>query len=239
MKIANYIIQNLIYPNDINDDLYESYSKINPLSQPGGDFIYQKMDIHGKYWFAVGDSSGHDLNSHLFSVSILNRLSYYINFQNSPIMVHSDINRDIFNTASKKNIDLNIYATMVLLNLDNNGIGYHYGQHPNLILYKEETNDIEVLQTSGSLIGMDLPEFNGVENQFFMKPGDILFVFTDGLFEQKNKDGKYYGYRLYEYIKNADKKNLKLFTDNLFIEIHSFISKRPTDDMSLLIIRKK
>ena len=77
------------------------------------------------------------------------------------------------------------------------------------------------------------------QGHFTLEDGDILFAFTDGVFEQKSKQGKYFGTQLYNFIQWEPKENLRIFSDNLFKAVQDHTENKIKDDMTLLIIRKK
>lgn len=235
----NRFLHNLVFPDDINDKNFEVYSRSIPQTFLGGDLIFQGYDKDNNYWFGIGDSSGHDINSHLYSVSIQNRISYLINLCNTPLDINREINRGLSKKIKDKNLLLNNYASLLLLKSDSIGNFLYYGQHPNMILYRAKSNETETVETAGNFIGLELNSKLDSNKQFSMNSGDILFTFTDGIFEQKNTEGKYYGIKLYQFIKNEDKSSLKDFSKKLFDEILLYTDNNLKDDMSVLIIKKK
>lgn len=235
----NRLLNQLLNSNKIDDSNFEVYSRNLPKNLFGGDFIYQQKDIYDNYWFAIGDSSGHDLNSHLYSISILLRLSYLINKKGTPRDIHIWIDKSLEDTIRDNELSITKYASLLVLSSDSSGNFMHFGQHPNLIIFRSSSGACESVHTSGGFIGLTLPGQTGENNIFRMNSGDILFTFTDGFFEQKNPDGKYYGTKLYDYIERGNKDDLEKFSQNLYLEIKNFTGGEFNDDMSILIIKKK
>ena len=238
-SIQNKYLHQLVFPESINDENFEVYFKSNPESFLGGDFVYQGKDFNNKYWFGIGDSSGHDINSHLFSMSILFKTSYFIHKRSTPIEVNKEINKSLGNSISKNKFLLTTYASFLLFKADEDGNFIHYGQHPNFVIYRNQSKKIEILETSGNFIGLELSKFKDDQGYFTLDEGDILFAFTDGVFEQKSNQGKYFGTQLYNFIQLEPKDNLEIFADNLFKTVRNHTENRIKDDMTLLIIRKK
>ncbi len=246
LDLVNLNLQTFVFPLNLSDDNYEVYGKLQPATYLGGDIINHAKDREGNYWFAVGDASGHDLNSHLFSMMILNQMNYLVNVAKTPKEMNEMLNQGLRERIQSYPIPINSYASLGLLKSDPNGNFQHYGLHPNFILYRTAKKDIEIIETSGHFIGIEVSNAfhsNSKEehkNHYFsMNKGDILFCFTDGIFEQRNKERKYFGYRLYEFIKNEDKSNLPLFSKRLFESVKQFAGETIDDDMTILIIRKK
>lgn len=247
LDFVNLNLQTFVFPLNLSDEHYEVFGKLQPATYLGGDIINHARDNDGNYWFAVGDASGHDLNSHLFSMMILNQMNYLVNVAKTPKDMNDMMNQVLRERIQSYPIPVNSYASLGLLKADGEGNFMHYGLHPNFLLYRIDKKDIEIIETSGHFIGIEVSnqiQMNTKEdhkNKFFkMNKGDILFCFTDGLFEQRNKERKYFGYRLYEFIKNEDKSNFPQFAKKLFDSVRAFAGmRRLDDDMTILIIRKK
>jgi serine phosphatase RsbU (regulator of sigma subunit) len=237
-------LQKLIYPKNFEDENYAIYSKLQPVTYLGGDIINFTKDSTANYWFAVGDASGHDLNSHLFSMMILNQMNLLVNMVETPLQVNGLINQNL--KEKVLGISLSNYATLGILKADKEGNFIHYGLHPNYILFRASSKENEIIETSGHFIGIEIsksPYFKSDDVQenrkFKMNSGDILFCFTDGIYEQRNSEKKYFGYRLYDFIQKEDKTDLKKFLDNLFTKVVEFSSGQIDDDMTMMIIQKK
>ncbi len=237
-------LERLIYPKHFEDENYEVFSKIQPVTYLGGDIINFNKDKNESYWFAVGDASGHDLNSHLFSMMILTQMNLLMNMVETPLQVNSLINENLKEKA--KGISLTNYATLGILKSDKDGNFIHYGLHPNYILFKNSTKKNEIIETSGNFIGIDIsssPFYKKDESpknsSFVMEKGDILFCFTDGIYEQRNEERKYFGYKLHQFIESEDKSNFSKFVDKLFKSVVEFGGGKIDDDMTMMIIRKK
>lgn len=234
----NKYAQDLLFSGDINDDAYEVISYYRPLGLLGGDLYYQKRDSKGYYWFAVGDSSGHNIYSHLFSSMILMELNYLIANEDSPKGVNQKINSSL--RQKKQYESMPLYASMSLLRADSQGNFTHYGQHPNMVVFRAEENRTEIVETGGSFIGLDsmIPEPDH-PLKFKLNKGDILFTFTDGLYEQKNSENRYFGAKLFQFLAEEPKEDLGVLVSRLFCEVNLFTEGKISDDITLLIIRKK
>lgn len=238
----NLFAHSLIYPPNFSDEHYEVFSKSRPVTYLGGDLYYHAKDSNNYYWFAIGDTSGHDINSHLFSMMLISNLAYFINLCKNPKEVNQNINSDLKQRVVFSKFLLPYYASLVILRGDSKGNIKHYGQHPNMVLFRDKTQSIEIIETIGEFIGIE--KFSNLRTQeedreFQLFSGDLLFIFTDGIFEQKNKENKYFGYRLYEFIQNHPKEDIGKLIENLFKEVESFTHGKIQDDMTIMVIRKK
>ncbi|MDX1960730.1 MAG: PP2C family protein-serine/threonine phosphatase [Leptospiraceae bacterium] len=241
-EIKNRYANKLIYPSNIKDDNFEVVTISKAMTYLGGDIHFQMKDEKGDYWFAIGDATGHDINSHLFSIMILSQLSSLIHRELNPKVINTKINEHVEKSLEGENRSIPFYASMVLLKSSPNGNFQHYGQHPNMILFRNRSGETEIIETSGKFIGIDSGNMAQVEDElreFKLEKNDILFVFTDGVFEQKNKEGRYFGFRLYQFIQKESKVDLEIFSQKLLDEIQEFGEGEIDDDLTFMAIRKK
>ena len=195
IELINTNIKKLIFPVYLSDENYEIVAKNKTASLLGGDLYNYLVDSENNYWFAIGDASGHDLNSHLFSMMILTQMNYLVKSTETPKNISKKINLHLQERLKVyPDIDKNAYASLAIIKANKDGSCIHYGQHPNFILCKAKTNELQVIETDGDFIGLSLDDRkqNLDDKKFIMQSGDILFTFTDGLFEQKNKENKYF-----------------------------------------------
>ena len=95
LDYVNLNLQTLVFPLNLNDENFEVFGKLQPATYLGGDIINHAKDKDGNYWFAVGDASGHDLNSHLFSMMILNQMNYMLNLAKTPKEMNEMMNKSL------------------------------------------------------------------------------------------------------------------------------------------------
>ncbi|MCC6275202.1 MAG: serine/threonine-protein phosphatase [Leptospiraceae bacterium] len=242
-RYSSETVNNILYPSNYTDENYEIIAQSNSLNILGGDFYNHTIDKDGNYWFAIGDSCGHDLGSHLFSVLIMNCMNYYINICKTPKEVVEKINEELIKKKvifySSDRGEIEHYATIVVMKADSDGNVEHYGLHPNPVLLKAGSKGKEIIETTGIYVGVADDGKTQEPGKFKMGSGDLLFLFTDGIFEQKNKNRKYYGERIYRFIEKENTDTISSRIDSLFMDISEFSSGAIDDDMTLMIIGKK
>jgi phosphoserine phosphatase RsbU/P len=206
-RIENYAVQlqalntkNEKYLNIINKELARAFEyilsilppplktddiKINwnfkPSIQLGGDaFGYHFIDDKNVAAYLF-DVSGHGVGAALHSVSILNTLR----FQNlsktdfkSPREVCMALNK-IF--QMKKFSDLYFTIWYGCLNLETLELTFASAGHPPAILI-HGNNSSEYLLTDNFIIG-GVPHYDYQEASIRIKPGDIIYLFSDGAYE--------------------------------------------------------
>ena len=166
-----------------------------PSIQLGGDiFDYYWLDEHNLVIYLV-DVAGHGVRPALLSVSIYNMLRaqslYNTNFY-EPWTVLTELNR-VFQMDEKGND----YFTMWygVYNLENRELTYSCAAHPPAILLSSNSNTITAkkLSTENIAIGM-LPQFDFEQEFIQIKPDSTLYIFSDGVYEIPQADGKIWGF---------------------------------------------
>ncbi len=237
-------MQNYVFPLDYIDENYEIRGKCLTYNPIGGDFYNFLKDKTGNYWMGIGDTSGHGYVAGLFSMMVMNQMTHLVHQNDLP---HEIIDQIIEHLEERTNIyphmHRSLYATFLLLKADEKGNFLHSGIHPSLVLYKNKSNSIQILETDGKFLSTVMnPPLKKAKTslKFKMDRDDILFCFTDGLFEQKNRSigGGYYGENLYKFLETVPKKNIQKLIEELFSDIVRHTGGRIQDDMSILAIRK-
>ena len=102
-------------------------------------------------------------------------------------------------------------------------------------MYKAESSDVEVLETEGQILGLFSKKVFGdiifEEKILDFNKGDVLLLYTDGITEETNENGEYYG--LERLKKNILSDKLEYIEEDLVNFIHT---DKFNDDLTLLRI---
>ncbi|EMY77625.1 stage II sporulation protein E [Leptospira weilii serovar Ranarum str. ICFT] len=236
-------MQSYLFPLPIDDENYEIYGRTLTYNPIGGDFYNFLTDLQGNYWIGIGDSVGHGYLAGIFSMMILQRMSLLVRHDSNPYEVIERINEDLLKrTEQNPTINPSLYATFLLIKADKEGNLEHSGLHPSFVVYKKRIGKNRIMETDGKFISTTMnASLKNVQgrNGFQLESGDIVFCFTDGLYEQKNNGNLYFGESLFRFLEEVSKDDLGKIADDLFIEILKHTGGRIQDDMTILMIRKK
>jgi sigma-B regulation protein RsbU (phosphoserine phosphatase) len=74
-----------------------------------------------------------------------------------------------------------------------------------------------------------------------MKPGDLLAIPSDGIFEAMDEEGEFYGVdRMVELLRKGHDRSLRDMLEDLRIDTESFRDERPPqDDRTILAVRRR
>lgn len=236
-------MQSYLFPLPLDDKNYEIYGRTLTYNPIGGDFYNFLTDPQGNYWIGIGDSVGHGYLAGIFSMMIFQNMSLLVKHNLSPYEVIEQINEDLLKrTEQNPKINPNLYATFLLIKIDKEGNLEHSGLHPSFVIHQKKTGKNKIIETDGKFVSITmnstLKNVQG-KSKFRLETGDIVFCFTDGLYEQKNNGNLYFGESLFQFLDEIPKNDLTKIADVLFTEILKHTGGKIQDDMTILMIRKK
>ena len=243
LKAAAEIQKSLLPQTTFLADNLEIAWKFEPCEHMGGDIfnIFQIDSEHlGIYML---DVSGHGVPAAMVTVSVSqflqqNTVQMLKNFSfMSPTQVLNALDKE-FPFERFNNF---FTITYFIINTKNGDMIYSNAGHPfPILLRKNET--LELLKKGGPTIGMrdfdvlDDRKIRFEEGQLKIKPGDKLFIYTDGIVEYQNDNEELYGDdRFYNSLKVLKNESVQNIIDQCIKSLMEFGNNtRPQDDITLL-----
>lgn len=230
-------IQLSLLPQDLpqfkNFDIAVKYE---PIHSVGGDYYDILSERDGKTPILIADVEGKGLSAALLAASsqavfhTLNDLYF-----SRPEDFMSKANSLIYNFTRG-----NRFITIFWMVVDDKkkSVSYVNAGHiePILISGKKFTS----LSSGGILTGFtDNASYE--KGELFMKRGDVIAAFTDGVPEIENADGEEFGVqRMIDYIKKKSDKTAAEINEGLNDQMLRFSGDRkPADDCTLIILKVK
>jgi sigma-B regulation protein RsbU (phosphoserine phosphatase) len=224
---------------DINgfevDFWHQAYQDI-----PGGDFI-DFIKVNERYHFIVlGDIMGKKWMAWFFTFGFLSYVRSAVRFaafnhEYSTARIMQQVNSIIcFDEVLK---DILSSLSLLLIDTETHKITYSGAGDLPLLQYSYEKDELVSVSSSGLLLGL-FEEGNYSEREIVLKPGDRLFVFTDGMIDFIDATGKKSDYNLFA-------KTIKPFIkkENNFKDIATTLfdgdRKEQVDDRSIISIYKQ
>ncbi|GAA4097319.1 response regulator [Mucilaginibacter panaciglaebae] len=206
---------------------------------PGGDFI-DFIKVNNRYNFIVlGDIMGKKWMAWFFTFGFLSYVRSAVRFaafnnEYSTAKILQQVNSIIcFDEVLK---DILSSLSLLLIDSETNKITYSGAGDLPLLHYRSESAELNMISSSGLLLGL-FAEGNYNEKEIILKQGDRLFIFTDGMIDFVDANGKKSDY-------NRFSKALKPFIakENNFTEIVSNLFNHnlneQVDDRSIISIYK-
>jgi sigma-B regulation protein RsbU (phosphoserine phosphatase) len=233
---AGRAVQDALIPQIVPELIgWDVWFFTQPANDVGGDLVdYLKIN-ETRYMFVLSDVSGKGLGAALLTSKLQATLRAIISPDKNPSEIGKQLN-SIFNRDAMKTS----FATLIYVEIDTalNQLSYFNAGHLQPLIIS--VNDIRVTEKGGPAVGLIK---NAVyhENIVSLNKNEIFFVYSDGLTEARNEDGSFFGeVNLFDLIKKYNHLSSSELGKNISRVINDFRGQADrTDDLSLLIIKKK
>jgi len=224
---------------------------MEPAGTVGGDY-YDVLQYDGHVLFAIGDVTGHGLESGVLAIMVQTAVRTMLAHNDTTDLAKflNTLNDVIYSNVQRMNSDKNL--TFMLLNYESistnpddvKGILCLSGQHETLIIAHATTGVIEEIDTIdlGFPIGLEADISNWIDQiSIPLKTGDVVVLYTDGITEAENGNKEYYGMeRLLEIIKQNQYLNSEDIRYAIVYDLLQFVGEQEIyDDITLLVFKQK
>ncbi|MGK7370137.1 MAG: PP2C family protein-serine/threonine phosphatase [Candidatus Halalkalibacterium sp. M3_1C_030] len=231
-------IQQKILPQDFpafpDRKEFEIYAEMHTAKEVGGDF-YDFFFLDEKHLgFVIGDVSGKGVPASIYMAVSRTMLKAIASQLHDPAECLQTVNTMLIPES-----DLTTFVTVFygVLNTETGLVKYCNGGHNLPYHLKDDGSVVQVENTEGLLLGKIEPiQFQTKEIQ--LKPGEKMFLYTDGLTEAMNeKDEMYEDERVEEYLRTHSKDSDGKLLRGIIVDTLKFMNKaHQSDDITLLVL---
>jgi len=233
LRIASNIQKEMLptkgYDNISRNDLDVACSLV-PAKEVGGD-LYDYFIRDDKLFFCIGDVSGKGVPSAIVMAVTHSLFRMASSRENNPARIMQTINE-----VACQNNRSNMFVTMFVGVLDIS---------TGLLTYCNAGHDAPIIVGKDSLkADAHLPvgvfdDFNYHTQQYRLSPGEVLFLYTDGLTEAKNRQHQLFGL---ERVKEALRECTDLSPQQLLATMSANVNDymrgtSQSDDLTMMAIR--
>jgi phosphoserine phosphatase RsbU/P len=237
LQVANKIQSSMLprsfppYPDIENLDLY---AMMEPAREVGGDFYdFFPLDAH-RFCFSIGDVSGKGIPAALFMVITRTILK-------NQVMQGSSLDDVFFRTnnllCSENVEEMFVTVFMGILDTRNGEVEYVCaGHNPPLIAMQGE--DFRFLEVKRNLVLGGLENYPFQAQRQTMQPGDVMFLYTDGVNEAMNGKGELFGEdRMCASLNQAGDLRVRRIIEQVKEDVGVFVGETPaSDDLTMLAL---
>ncbi|MDX2195850.1 MAG: GAF domain-containing SpoIIE family protein phosphatase [Cytophagales bacterium] len=239
LEIAKRVQSDLLPKSEINYNGIQIVSFAESASDVGGDYFDYYPYSDGKVAIVIGDVSGRGTSA-AFHMAQLKGI-----FQ-SLIQLEQDTSRfiELANNAVSRCMRKSSFVTLTILVIDRQNYTFETSRagHCPTIYINAETGKAKILEQEGIGLGIIRSE-KYLENihsySFDYRPGDMLFLYTDGIMEAKNIDNVEFGVqRMADFMANHYKLHISEIKTKFTEYLHAFCTKGEIiDDHTFMIVR--
>ncbi len=211
-----------------------------------GAFLQPSVGVSGDYYdviqtrkdrvvIVIGDIAGKGIIAATLLVMIRALLHLICNTPRDMATVLDWVNRGITGK-----IDFDHFATLSLMavNLETGEMEYANAGHQPMLIYRRATNSIETIEIQSLPIGVE-KNTEYARKMIKLNNGDIVALYTDGLIECMNEQGKQFGRKTLSNIIIANKDlAAKEIVNKIKSEVSTFVGTvRQHDDQTILLFK--
>ena len=235
---ARELQKSILPEHQYNFHDYELFGVTNPAEIVGGDFFdYIEMGEDDKLAVIVGDAASKGVSAAAEAMYISGALRMGANFEIkiSPLMKR-------MNKLVNKIFADDKFASMFYGELSTEKSGlflYSNAGHNPPIFLKGDSNQVELLNTTGPVLG-PTPNAKFLVDNIKIHPGDVLFIYSDGVTDSTDSEFNNYGEeRLLDLLKKVKDKSAREINYAVLEDVIKF-SKRGSynDDKTIVVIKR-
>jgi sigma-B regulation protein RsbU (phosphoserine phosphatase) len=210
------------------------HAAIRPAKEVGGDFFNFELIADDRLFFVIGDVSGKGVHAALFMAIANTLIRTAAHAGLSPHEVLGVANRQL-SSGNEAYMFVTVFCAVV--DLGSGAVTFANGGHdaPYLVGRERVTR---VDQGSGPLLGL-YPDSEYSSHTLRLESGDVLFLYTDGVSEAMDRDGRFFGEgRLESYLGQRRGATEQELVEGVFGQLEAFAAGAPqSDDITVLAFR--
>jgi PAS domain S-box-containing protein len=231
-------VQTSILPREMEVPRLEIAATMIPASEVGGDY-YDVLPIPGGAWLAIGDVSGHGLNSGLVMLMVQSAMAALVQADPGapPRDVLCRLNEVVYDNVRKR-LTHDDHVTLSILRYTEDGRFVYAGAHEEMIVYRRATGRIELVDTPGTWVGARRGIWDAtVDSTLSLNEGDILLLYTDGVTEARDANGRQFDIeRLTDVLMASRDKPCERIVADIVAAVRAWMSEQ-ADDISVMALR--
>jgi len=234
LSIAKSIQAGVLPPIVSRNIDYDIFSFIESAKYVGGDFYnYSRIDEH-KVALCIADVSGKGIPAAVMAINSNTFIESFVKSRGYAIGMCEATNQFLCKHNPEK-----LFETAIFVELDiSNGMFVYVnaGHLPPAIIHKDGT--IETLKCKPNFVLGIKPDYIFARERIFLKPGDRVFLYTDGITEAMNAHGEIFGTcRLYKAIEKHANLDGEDFIESIKAEVKAFTGEaEQSDDITMLLL---
>ncbi len=214
---------------------FSIHATIKPAKEVGGDFFNFELVTDDRLFFVIGDVSGKGVHAALFMAVANTLIQTAARAGLTPDEVLGVANRQL----SHDN-DTCMFVTVFcgILELRSGRVTFSNGGHDMPYVLSDDGGLAPVGQASGLVLGLD-PDFEYSSHALTLQPSEGLFLYTDGVTEAMDQDGRLFGEsRVESFLGRYLRADAKKIVEGALEHVAGFTVGAPqSDDITLLAIR--
>jgi serine phosphatase RsbU (regulator of sigma subunit) len=214
---------------------YEIGGGTYPAEDVGGDFLDYFDLPGGSLGIAIGDATGHGVSAALVIFQLCSYLRALALTERSVARILALANRRLAHDVPE-----GFFVSLVLAQLDvaTGTLIYGNAGHPAGYVIDARGSVRLMLNSTGLLLGVDPSDACPTGAPVMLKPGEMVFLLTDGIIEAQAGDGQPFGpERALELVRDHRQEHPDAIVRALVNAVRSYAPDYQHDDMTAIIVK--
>lgn len=243
LKIASAIQMGMlpkVYPAFPDRKELDVYGFLKPAKSVGGD-LYDYFIRDDKFYCCIGDVSGKGIPASLY-MAVVRSLFHNVSMrEDNPAAIVSQLN----NALSEGN-DHNMFCTLFLgvLDLKTGHVDFCNAGHNAPVIRQLSDDGATVVRYTHPKVNLAvgvLPDFPYVKEEIVLKPGEAIFMYTDGVTEAENTAKQLFGeeatLKALTEARSHNCRSAKDFVDYVYNVINQYATgTEQSDDITMVVV---
>jgi len=224
LNLAREVQQSFIPPEKFKITGFDIAGKSYYCDQTGGDYydiFTNKVDGDKTISIVIGDVSGHGISSALLMASVRSALRLRKCFPGNIDRMISDVNYSIYDDLERSDQFISMFYLRI--NVNKKELQWVRAGHDPGYLYDPVDTKIKELKGRGVVLGINKMYQYDKYQIDKVSEGQVIVLFTDGLWEAHNSDGEMFGKkRLKKAIQEKAHKTSKEIINHIIKKVDAF-----------------
>ncbi len=216
----------------VAESALQFFSIYSPMGKVSGDFFSVFPVSETGVGIFICDVMGHGVRAALVTSMMRVLIEQHSGSEPDPGQLLSQVNHRL--NSILKNAGTTLYATAVMMIADvaRAELLHANAGHPKPLHIRRHDGETQPLPVIGKACALGLfPEVEFATSRTSIAPGDLIMLFTDGLFEVENNEGDFYTQEsLLAVVRRCSALPAPQLFEAMLEEIHAFSNRRDFDD---------
>jgi PAS domain S-box-containing protein len=211
-----------------------------PANEVGGDY-YDVLPTADGAWIAIGDVSGHGLDSGLVMLMVQSatRAMTLADPDGPPRNILCLVNEVLYDNIRVR-LQKDDYVTFTLMRYTRDGRFVFAGAHEDILVWRAATQQVERIRPPGTWLGArrDIRQAT-VDSLIELGDDDLMLLYTDGVTEAKDSRRRQFDIgRLCSVLQRVGSQSVERVRDAILTAVRAWMCHQD-DDLSLLVLRQQ
>lgn len=205
-----------------------------PFLKVGGDFLNLTSFSDDKIGFIIADVMGHGVSAALATGVLRSGFTIFSKeYGENPVELLKHLNGHMYE------IFTSLFATSyyAVIEMNSSTVKLSKGGHMHPLIWKSKSNDLLKIDLPGPGLGI-IPKAQFHELTVDVEKGDKMLFFTDGIIEQRNREGEMFSHERLEelYVKYCE-ENDENIVQSIYQDFNIFCDNNELqDDVTLFLL---